>query len=153
MAKSTVWYILRKRESTGEVSNTKRPGHPWKTTVADDRRIISMLKKNPFTTANLVNNTVQQEGVSIGKSTIKRRLHESKYRGFTARLDRTLPKNISKKSQHSAGKTDETKINLSQNDGKKKCMEKDHIVCKTQRRQYDGLGVHGYKWHWDTSVC
>ena len=26
VAKSTVWYILRKKESTGELSNAKRPG-------------------------------------------------------------------------------------------------------------------------------
>ena len=84
VAKSTVWYILRKKESTGELINAKRPGCPQKTTVVDDRRIISMVKRNPFTTANQVNNTLQEVGVSISKSTIKRRLHESKYRGFTA---------------------------------------------------------------------
>ncbi|CAJ0964638.1 unnamed protein product [Ranitomeya imitator] len=77
VAKSTVWYILRKKESTGELINAKRPGHPRKTTVVDDRRIISMVKRNPFTTANQVNNTLQEVGVSISKSTIKRRLHES----------------------------------------------------------------------------
>lgn len=51
VAKSTVWYILRKKERTGELGNSKRPGRPWKTTVGDDRRIISMVKKNPFTTS------------------------------------------------------------------------------------------------------
>ncbi|KAL0199178.1 hypothetical protein M9458_007718, partial [Cirrhinus mrigala] len=60
VAKSTVWYILRKKESTGELSNAKRPARPRKTTVVDDRRIISMVKRNPFTTANQVNNTLQE---------------------------------------------------------------------------------------------
>ncbi|CAJ0935833.1 unnamed protein product [Ranitomeya imitator] len=60
VAKSTVWYILRKKESTGELINAKRPGNPQKTTVVDDRRIISMVKRNPFTTANQVNNTLQE---------------------------------------------------------------------------------------------
>ena len=41
VAKSTVWYILKKKERTGELSNTKRPGRPRKTTVVDDRRIIN----------------------------------------------------------------------------------------------------------------
>ncbi|CAJ0968752.1 unnamed protein product [Ranitomeya imitator] len=91
VAKSTVWYILRKKESTGELINAKRPGRPRKTTVVDDRRIISMVKRNPFTTADQVTNTLQEVGVSISKSTIKRRLHEN-----------------------------ETKINLYQNDGKRK---------------------------------
>ena len=47
VAKSTVWYILKKRERTGELSNTKRPGRPQKTSVVDDRPILSLIKKNP----------------------------------------------------------------------------------------------------------
>ena len=50
VTKSTVWNILEKKERTGELSNTKRPGRPRKTTVVDDRIIISLVKKNPFTT-------------------------------------------------------------------------------------------------------
>ncbi len=73
VAKSTVWYILRKKERTGELSNIKRPGRPWRTTVFDDRKILSMVKKNPFTTSSEVKNTLQEEGVSLSKSTIKRR--------------------------------------------------------------------------------
>uniref|UniRef100_A0A8C4S635 Transposase Tc1-like domain-containing protein n=1 Tax=Erpetoichthys calabaricus TaxID=27687 RepID=A0A8C4S635_ERPCA len=133
VAKSTVWYILRKKASTGELSNTKRPGRPRKTTVVDDSRIISMVKRNPFTTANQVNNTLKRVGVSISKSTIKRRLHESKYRGCTARCKPLISKN--RKARLDFAKehlkkpaqfwknilwTDETKINLYQNDGKKK---------------------------------
>ena len=44
VAKSTVWNILEKKERTGELSKTKRPGRPRKTTVVDDRRILSMVK-------------------------------------------------------------------------------------------------------------
>jgi transposase-like protein len=36
VAKSTVWNILKKKERTGELSNTKRPGRPRKTTVVDE---------------------------------------------------------------------------------------------------------------------
>ncbi|OCT64452.1 hypothetical protein XELAEV_18045551mg [Xenopus laevis] len=54
------WYIVRKKESSGELCNTKRPGRPRKTTVVDDRRIFSMVKRNPFTTAKQVNNTLQE---------------------------------------------------------------------------------------------
>ncbi|CAJ0940315.1 unnamed protein product [Ranitomeya imitator] len=60
VAKSTVWYILRKKESTGELINAKRPGRSRKTTMVDDHRIISMVKRNPFTTANQVTNTLQE---------------------------------------------------------------------------------------------
>ena len=46
VAKSTVRNILIKKERTGELSNTKRPGRPRKTTVVDNRRILSLVKKS-----------------------------------------------------------------------------------------------------------
>ena len=82
VAKSTVWNILKKKECS---VNTKRPGRPQKTTVVDDRIIISLVKKNPFTTVGQIKNTLQEVGVCVSKSTIKRRLHQSEYRGFTTR--------------------------------------------------------------------
>ncbi len=85
VAKTTVWNILKKKERTGELSNTKRPGRPRKTTVVDDRRILSWWRKTPFTTAGQIKNTLQEVGVCVSKSTIKRRLHQSEYRGFTTR--------------------------------------------------------------------
>ncbi len=85
VAKTTVWNILKKKERTGELSNTKRPGRPRKTTVVDDRRILSLVKKTPFTTVGQIKNTLQEVGVCVSKSTIKRRLHQSEYRGFTTR--------------------------------------------------------------------
>ena len=54
VAKSTVWYILRKT-----TMNKKRPGHPRKTTVVDDHMILSILNKNLFTTSSQVKNTLQ----------------------------------------------------------------------------------------------
>ena len=65
VAKSTVWNILKKKEHTGELSNTKRPGRPRKTTVVDDRRILSLVKKNPFTTVGQIKNTLQEVGVCV----------------------------------------------------------------------------------------
>lgn len=41
-----------------------------------------MTKKNLFTIIQ-DKNTLQEVGISLSKSTIKRRLHEGKYRGFT----------------------------------------------------------------------
>ncbi len=48
VAKTTVWNILKKKERTGALSNTKRPGRPRKTTVVDDRLILSLVKKTPL---------------------------------------------------------------------------------------------------------
>ena len=85
VAKLTVWNILKKKECKGELNTTKRPGRPRKTTVVNDRIIISLVKKNPFTTVGQIKNTLQEVGVCVSKSTIKRRLHQSEYRGFTTR--------------------------------------------------------------------
>ena len=82
MNKATVWYILKEKEHTGELRNTRRP---QKTTVVDDRRIPSLVKKNPFTTVDQMKNTLQEAGVSVSESTFKRRLHQSKYRRFITR--------------------------------------------------------------------
>ncbi|CAJ0932845.1 unnamed protein product [Ranitomeya imitator] len=101
-----------------------------------------MVKRNPFTTANQVNNTLQDGGVSISKSTIKRRLHESKYRGFTARCKPLISIKNKKARLDFAKKylkkpaqfwknilwTDETKINLYQNDGKRKRLRPYHVI-------------------------
>ncbi|CAJ0938076.1 unnamed protein product, partial [Ranitomeya imitator] len=134
VAKSTVGYILRKKELTGELGNSKRPGRPRMTTVVDDRRILNLVKKNPFTTSTEVQNTLSEVGVSVSKSTVKRRLHDSKYKGFTSRCKpfintknrqarvKFAEKHLKKPAQFwkSILWTDETKINLYQNDGKKK---------------------------------
>ena len=54
--------------------------------MVDYRRIFSMVKKNPlFTTSSDVKKALQEVGVSLSKSTMKRGLHKSKYRGLTAR--------------------------------------------------------------------
>ncbi len=134
VAKTTVWNILKKKERTGELSNTKRPGRPWKTTVVDDRRILSLVKKTPFTTVGQIKNTLQEVGVCVSKSTIKRRLHQSEYRGFTTRCKPLVSlknrkarlefakRHLKKPSQfwNNILWTDETKINLYQSDGKRR---------------------------------
>ena len=138
VAKSTVGYILKKKESTGELNNIERLGRQWKTTKVDDRRILSLVKKNPFTTSTEVKNTLEKVGVSLSKSTIKRRLHECKYRGFTTRCKPLVTFKNRKARLDFARKhlkkppmfwnkilwTDETKINLYQNDGKRKVWQK-----------------------------
>ena len=139
MAKSTVWYILKKREHTGELSNTKRPGRPRKASVVDDRRILSLVKKNPFTTVGQIKKTLQEVGVSVSKSTIKRRLHQRKYRGFITRCKPLVSLKNRKARLEFAKKhlkepvqfwnnilwTDETKINLHQNDGKRRVWRRE----------------------------
>lgn len=47
-----------------------------------DRRVHSLVRKNLFTTVDQINNALQEVGVSMSRSRIKRRIHQSKYRGF-----------------------------------------------------------------------
>lgn len=80
MAKSIVWNILKKIKCTGELSNTERPRRPWKTTVVDDRRVPSLVKKNPFTRVGQIKNSLQEVVVHVSGPTIKRRCHQSEQR-------------------------------------------------------------------------
>ncbi len=84
--------------------------------MVDDRRIIFLVKKTPFTTVGQIKNTLQEVGVCVSKSTIKRRLHQSEYRGFTTRCKPL----VSLKNRKNILWTDETKINLYQSDGKRR---------------------------------
>ena len=65
VAKSTVWNVLKKKIRTGELSNTKIPGRPQRTTVVDDGRILSRVKKTPFTTVGQIKNTLEEVGVCV----------------------------------------------------------------------------------------
>ncbi len=138
VARSTVGFILQMKESTAELNNIKRPGRPRKTTKVDDRRIISLVKKNPFITSTEIKNTLEEVGTSLSKSTIKRHLHECKYRGFTTRCKPLVTFKNRKARLDFARKhlknppmfwkkilwADETKINLYQTDGKWKVCQK-----------------------------
>ncbi len=97
---------------------------PERTTVEDDRRILSIVKINYFTTSGNEKNTLQGVDVSLSKSRIKRRLHRSKYRGFMTRCKQgQIRPKTSKKLDHlwkSILWTSDIKINLYQNYGKKK---------------------------------
>lgn len=102
------------------------------TTAVDDRRILSLVKKTPFTTVGQIKNILQEVGACVSTSTIKRRLHHCEYGRFTtrckplvslknrkARLEFTK-RHLKKPSQfwNNILWTDETKINLYQSDGK-----------------------------------
>ncbi len=106
----------------------KRSGRPQ--TVVDNRMIISMVKKSPFTTSSQ-ENTLQEVSVSLSKSTIKKRLHKNKYKGFTTRCKQgqiRLCQKTYKKSQTTSGKLSFGRLKLrstcTRMMGRKKSMEK-----------------------------
>lgn len=51
VAKSTIWYILKKKECTGELGNVKRPGRPRRTPEADKGEMLSLVKNNGLPTS------------------------------------------------------------------------------------------------------
>lgn len=83
MAKTAGWDILKKKELTGRLSNTKGQ--------EDQKRQLKLIQhsitgeENPFTTPSQVKNTLDKVGMALSKSTVKRWLHECKYRSFTTR--------------------------------------------------------------------
>ena len=114
VAKSTIWYILKKKECTGELSNTKRPGRPQKTTKVDDRRIIFLVKKNPFTTSSQVKNRLEEVGTVYHCQS----LYECKYRGLQTTGNTQEQKGQVRLCWNKTLWTDETKINVYQNEEK-----------------------------------
>ncbi len=70
---------------SGQINSLVHSEKKKRTAVVDDQRILSMVKKNPFTTSSQEKNSLQEADMSMSKSTIRRRLHQSKYRGFSTR--------------------------------------------------------------------
>ena len=138
IASTTIWNVLKKKETTGVLSNRRRTGRPRKTTAVDDRNIVRAVKKDPKTTVVDISNHLQRRGVKVTLSAVRRRLHEQKYRGYTRRCKPLISKKNKKARLEFAKKyrdkpqkfwdnvlwTDETKINLYQNDGKAKVWRK-----------------------------
>ncbi len=89
-----------KEETTGVLSNTPRTGRSRKTSAVDDRNIVTAVKKDPKTTVSDMSNNLQRAGVKVSQSTVRRRLHEQKYRSYTRRCKPL----ISKKNRRRASK-------------------------------------------------
>ncbi len=60
-------------------------GRSRKTSEVDDRNIVTAVKKDPKTTVSDISNNLQRAGVKVSQSTVRRRLHEQKHRGYTRR--------------------------------------------------------------------
>ncbi len=125
MAKSISWYILRKKKLHKKAwMSTEDNNGGW--------RIISMVRKKHFTTSREGKSTLQEVGVSLSTSKFKRSCNQSKYRRFTTKCKQgqirlCQKKNNLQKPDHfrkSSLWTAEIKINLYQNDRKKKSTEK-----------------------------
>ncbi len=61
---------------------------------------MTAVKKDPKTTVSDISNNLQRAGVKVSQSTVRRRLHEQKYRGYTRRCKPL----ISKKNRRRASK-------------------------------------------------
>lgn len=138
IATTTIWNVLKKKETTGVLSNKHRTGRPRVTTAVDDRNIVRAVKKNPKTTVTDITANLHRAGVKVSQSTVRRRLREKEYRGHTTRCKPLISKknrkarlDFAKKHRDQPQKfwnkvvwTDETKINLYQSDGKAKVWRK-----------------------------
>ncbi len=85
VAKTTVWNILKKEERTGKAQQHQKTRKTTETTVVDDRRILSLVKKTPFTTVGQIKNTLKEVGVCVSKSNNQEKTSPEWYRGFTTR--------------------------------------------------------------------
>lgn len=92
IASTTIWNIMKKKETTGVLSNRHRTGRPRVTTAVDDRNIVRAVKKHPKTTVPDITANLHRAGVKVSQSTVRRRLGEEKYRGHTTRCKPLISK-------------------------------------------------------------
>jgi len=90
IASTTIWNVLKKKETTGVLR--RQTGRPRKTSAVDDRNIVRAVKKDPKTTVSDISNNLQRAGVKVSLSTVRRRLHEQKYNGYTRRCKPLISK-------------------------------------------------------------
>lgn len=62
IASTTIWNVLKKKETTGVLSNRRPTGRPRKTTVVDDRNIVRAVKKTPKTSVSDISNDLHSAG-------------------------------------------------------------------------------------------
>eukprot|EP00064_Thunnus_orientalis_P000139 superscaffoldBa00000006_g139 len=71
IASTTIWIVLKKKETTGVLNNRHRTGRPRKTTVVDDRNIARVAKKNPKTSVSHITNDLHSAEVKVSQSTFR----------------------------------------------------------------------------------
>ncbi len=61
IASTTIWNLLRKKETTGVLSNTPRTARSRKTSAVEDRNIVTAVKKDPKTSVSYISNNLQRQ--------------------------------------------------------------------------------------------
>ena len=64
-ANTTIWNVLKKKETTGLLTARFQTAWPRKTTAVDDRNIVRAVKKNPKTTVSNITNNPRSAGVKV----------------------------------------------------------------------------------------
>lgn len=82
---STVQTLINKWKSTGSVKPKPRTGRPKKLSDTAVRKIIRETHKNPQTTSSDLQATLQEAGVQVSTSTIRRHLNRGGLHGRIAR--------------------------------------------------------------------
>ena len=85
VSKSTIVSIVKKFKATGSVINKMRGGRPKKLSQTQIRYAVREIKKDPHTTLNKIRNSLNESGVSVGRTTLQRALHENGFRGCKPR--------------------------------------------------------------------
>lgn len=67
IATTTIWNVLKKKKTTGVLSNKHRTGRPRVTTAIDDRNIVRAVKKNPKTTVTDITANLHRAGVKVSQ--------------------------------------------------------------------------------------
>lgn len=137
--KSTVSSIIQRWRKGLGFKNQVRCGRPRVTSAVTDRRIINIVKKNRFASTTEIRAMLKDvDGKLLNKYTIRNRLIENGYRGRVPRrkpnlVSRHVKQRLSWAESHADWTindwkkvlfSDESKIELFNNDGPQKCWRK-----------------------------
>ncbi|KAA8590035.1 hypothetical protein FQN60_013400 [Etheostoma spectabile] len=85
MPVSTVQSLIKKGEILGSLNTKPRSGRPRKVSAKTARRIVRDAQKNPQVTSGEKQAALEQDGVVVARSTIRRYLNKKELHGRVAR--------------------------------------------------------------------
>lgn len=88
--------IIKKSIETRTLADRPRSGRPRVTTTQENLLIVRLCKKNPEILVKEIQEQLQNAGSMVSQTTIRRRLHDAKLRGYVARK-KPLLSNVHKK--------------------------------------------------------
>ena len=85
IACTTTWNVMKKKETTGVLSNRHKTGEGQQKQFMQETEIVRGVKEKPQNIITDITKNIHRAGVKVSQSTIGRRLRKQQYRDYTTR--------------------------------------------------------------------